>query len=335
MFGTEDLVFVPQDGVLILDDVYNWRRIKFDVHHFGLRLRSVAFDEVVDRVRGATKLMEKSTRHEKDMAALQARADAAVRDLAPLSGAGEVAYTGDLRVETRSPEATWWVRISDHPAESYFPEDYDRTLGHAPGEFTCFQTFGSVVLDGLEGLEVAMAGDEDEGLPFVIEVPNRAGIARFTMPTAEPLALIHEFCGVHGVSANGRTVNVDSRGDIVASHQFCTPLGRVGTTLFATLYIHYRTDPGPPVMGRVPDARILEVAATLERSSFTLVSEGPTHRLYERAGDVVHLYSGLPGHEAEGQPTVPSLLVVAAAEGSIEIEGRAALFDAIRESMRG
>lgn len=335
MFGTEDLVFVPEDGLLILDDVQNWRRIKFDVRRLGLRLRSTAFDEVAERIRSAADLMSKSARHGAEMPRYMAHVDAVIRDLAPLSGAGEVSYTGDLRVETRSSEAGWWVRLSDRPAESFFPEDYDRQVGHASGECTSYPTYGSVHVDMLQGLDIPLAGDEEHGLPFVIEVPNRGGIGRFTMPPLEPLALVHEFCGVHGVSANGRTLNVDARGDVVSSHQFCTPLGRVGGSLYATLYFHYRTEQGSAVIGRVPDQRILDLAATLERSHFKQVGEGPTHRLYEREGDVVHLYSGLTGHEAEGQPVMPSLIVVAAADGSAAVEDRAELFSAIRESLKG
>lgn len=334
MFGTEDLVFVPEEGALILDDVYHWRRVRIDVRQIGLRIRSTAFEEIVDRVRGALKLMEKSERHRAEWGRLNSHADAVLRDLAPLSGSGDIVYTGVLATETGADHATWWVRISDKPAESFFPEDYDRPLTTATGNFTGFQTFGSVNLDGLEGLEVALAGDDEDGMPFTLEVPAKA-LTVGPMPTSEALPLVREFCGVHGVSAHGCTVNVDARGDVAASHQFCTPLGRISECLYATLYVHYAIKPGPAIMGRIPDARVLEVAAMLERSHFKMIGEGPTHRIYEREGDFIHLYSGLQGRESENQAVVPSLLVVAAADGVHDIEPRSDLFEAIREAMKG
>ena len=38
MFGTDDVIYVPEDGVLTFDDLYRWRRFKIDTHRFGVRV---------------------------------------------------------------------------------------------------------------------------------------------------------------------------------------------------------------------------------------------------------------------------------------------------------
>lgn len=332
MFQTEDLIFVPEDSVLILDDVYHWRRLKFDVRRYGIRLRATAFDEVVDRVRGAQRLVEKSPRFAETHGGIIAKSNGHLQRLAQLSGAGDSQYVGELVGDLRNSGARWWLQIGDVPAESFFPEDYEREL-QPVADATPYFTFGSVRFSELDGLEVPLSGEGEEGMPFALDVPTQGGLTRWTMPAEEPLALIREYCGARGVSAHGRSVNIDTLGDVASLHQFCTPLGRIGPELFVTLYCHYPVQVEAPILGRLRDDKVLEYARLLELSSYQLHNEGPTHRVYVRESDVVHLYCGLPGHESEGLGNVPSFLLVAKCAGQSDPLHRAELYEAIREAI--
>lgn len=348
MFGTDDVIYVPEGQPLVFDDVYGWKRYKIDVRHFGLRVRPGAFEEIATRVRSVLGIMRSSPRFAENFGQIDANANQMLRDLTAAAGHGHEALPGKLIDVVRADSASWWIRVSDLPAESFFDEDYEREIG-AAGNSTPHFTYGNVKIAQLDGLDIALTGegeaptpeekaagmDTGSPLPFSIDVPE-GGIQRFTMPPHEPLALVREFCGMHGNSAYGHTMNVTTMGDIAESHQFCTPLGRLGSKLYATIYFHATFPVAAKVMGKIPETRLFDYADLLEKSGFQLIKEGGAFRIYEReGGDVVHLYANLAGKETEGVETMPPVLLVAQAAGQFDPMQRGELFEAIVDTMGG
>ena len=349
MFGTDDVIYVPENHMLVFDDLFAWKRYKLDLRKYGLRIRPDAFEEVANRIRATLHLVKESPRFVDSAGAINENVAAMLHDLTRFAGQGQEAFRGRLEETFRTGEAAWWVRVSDTPPETFFDEDYERSA-EAAGNTTPYFTYGSVHVAQLDGLVVELTGDAtssmpegDEGqeggveadvLPFMVDVPP-GGLERYTIPPTEPLALTREFCGVHGASAWGHTINLTTLADIAESHQFCTPLGRVGAKLYATLYMHIHAPAREAkVLGRLREEQVFPAAELLEASGFALLKEGPTYRIYEReGGDVVHLYSQLPGKETEGFRNMPPFLVVASAAGEYDPMHRAELYEAIREAL--
>lgn len=332
MFGTNDIIYVPEGEQLLFDDVYRWRRFAFDVGKLGLRVRTVAFEQIAERIRGALEVLSHNKRFAERAQSVAARTDGMIHDLSLLAGGIQGELPGTFKELMQSQDAAWWVRLSDHPAESFDAEDYEHTVHVLPGDCTPHMTYGLVNIAQLDDLDLQFADDDEYGLPFAIDVPHQGGLTISSIPPLEPLPLVREFCGVHGVSAFGRTVNMSTLADIVQGHEFSTPMGRIGGGLFATLYIHYGVAAEAPVIAKLREEHVGEYLRLLERSQFAIRSSGPNWRILEREGDIVHLYLGLPGKESEGIDFIPPCLLVAAAAGQFDPMLRSELLEAIRET---
>ncbi len=332
MFGTDDVIYVPEDSLLVLDDIYRWKRFKFNVHRTGLRIRTAAFDIVSERIRTAMDLVRESPRYTEGVAEIIANSEAILKDMAGRSGSMQGRLPGSFEDLFRLPDAMMWLRLSDLPAESFFEEDYPRNV-QSDHDSTPHFVFGNVNIEQLDKLEVDLPGTEEDGLPFSLDFPQENGIGRFTIPPTEPISLVHEYCGAHGASAFGRTVNLNTNGQIAETHQFCTPLGRLGGKLFATLYCHYPVGKMAEVVGPITPEQIQPYIQLLEKSNFQLVNSGPTWRIFDRDGDIVHLYDGLAGKETEGVETMPPIVLVASAAGQFDPMHRAELFEALQQTI--
>lgn len=335
MFGTDDLIYVPEGGKLSLYDVYWWRRLELDVRRAGLRMKASAFDFLSGRMRGTLEIVRESERL-RDMAPkVEENVNTMVRDLAARSGALAGIDPGNFSTECRNPSAKMWVTLSDLPAETFHGDDYERSAD-CDGVFTPFHTYGNVKVAQLDSLEVAISGEEEEvgELPFSIDFPGKDGITLTAPSPLEPLPLVEEFCGVHGASSRGNTVNIDTHGKIPDYHQFCTPLGTLGNHLYCTLYFYLAFSPQARVAGPIRPERLQNFPELMERSGFQVASQGSKHQIFQRNGDVIHLYRDLDGKETEGVPTMQPLLVVACAGGLFDPMQRSELFDAILESLR-
>ncbi len=332
LFGTDDVIYVPEGQPLVFDDVYHWKRFKIDVRRMGVRMKSDTFDEVSGKIRSALDLCRHSPRFEDSIDQIAENSDQMIRDMARISGGIQESLFGSVKDFFRSDQASWWVRLGDLPAESFFEEDYEREA-KADSEATPFPTYGRAHIAQLDSLDLELPGTEEDGLPFALDVPRQDGLTRWTIPPTEPLPLVREYCGVRGASAFGRTVNLNTHGVVEEGHQFCTPLGRVGEKLFVTLYFYYGSQKNAEVSGVVPEEALPHCVDLLGKSKFEISGSGPTWRIFERDGDVVHLYSGLAGKEAEGVETMPSFLLVASAGGQFDPQLRSELYEAIKETI--
>ncbi|HMZ53144.1 MAG TPA: hypothetical protein PK988_12845, partial [Candidatus Sumerlaeota bacterium] len=332
MFRNNDIIYVPQGHPLVFFDVHRWRRFEFDVEKFGLRVRSAAFEQIAGRLRAALEV----SRHGREFAQAHpnapAQTDAMIHDLSLITGALHGEMPASLRHFLLSDGGSWWVKLTDKAAESFHEDDYERTMKPVAGERVPYLTFGSVEIERFDNLEIALSEDEDGELPFAVDVPASGGLSRHVADPLVPLPIIREFCGVHGASAFGNTVNVTTLAEASPTHQFCTPLGRIGEHLFATLYIHYAVNIEAPVMSRIPDQSIEHYMSLLGKSGFEVKHGGNNHRILARGGDVVHLYVGLDGKESEGVEVMPASILVACAAGEFDPMQRAELLEAIKET---
>ncbi|MCC6546348.1 hypothetical protein IT570_04190 [Candidatus Sumerlaeota bacterium] len=332
MFGNNDIIYVPQGQPLVFHDVYRWRRFEFDIESLGLRIHSSAFEQMTGRMRGALEV----SRHHQDFSrrfpTAASDVDAMIHDLSLISGGLHGELPASLKHFLLSDGASWWVRISDKPAESFHEDDYERVLKPLSGERVPYLTFGAVEVQRLNNLEIALSEEEEGQLPFAIDVPADHGLARAVADPLAPLPLIREFCGVHGASAFGSTLNVTTTCEVSSSHQFCTPMGRLGGHLFVTLYVHYAVNVETPVMARIPEQAVQHYLTLLEKSGFEVKSGGNNHRILARGGDVVHLYVGLDGKESEGIEVMPACILVASAGGEFDPMQRAELLEAIKST---
>jgi hypothetical protein len=332
MFGTNDVVYVPEGKELIFDDVYRWKRFKLNVHQFGLRIRPVACENTSDKIRGALELCGNSPRFKDSIEQIKDNTKQIISDLAGHAGQVQGSLFGSLPHFFQSEKSIWWVHLSDLPGESFYEEDYENNIS-SPTQITPYETFGLMKIAQLDLLNIELVKDEENKFPLAIDTPEENGLTRWTIPPTEPLHLVKEFCGVHGVSANGRTINIDSKAAIPEGHQFCTPLGILGKKIFATLYVNYDITPADPVTMVLTDKQLEVVQKNLEDSDFKLVHTGPTWRILEREGDVVHLYSGLAGKETEGVETMPHFLLVVSSGGSFDPAMRNELLEAIKQTL--
>lgn len=334
MFGTDDVIYVPEGAQLVFDDIYRWRRFKLDVRHFGLRMEPHALAEAGDRLRQALARVQESPRFVDSAVQIAANTEEMIHTLGIMARpAPDAASPGSLQDFFRAASVRWWLRITDLPGESFFDDDYETTPLSSPGGVP-YNTFGTLHVAQLDGMDLQLAKDAAGVQPLCIDVPPETGLTRWTIPPDQPLALLREYCGVHGASAHGHTMNVDTRAAVAEEHQFCTPLGRLGSKLFATLYVHYTNPVEAEVLGRIGEDAVPAAAELLEESGFALIREGRSFRIYGREGDIVHLYAGLDGKESEGAPAMPAFILVSQAAGQTDPMNRGALFEGIRDALR-
>lgn len=333
-FGSDNVIFVPPGTVLTIDDIVHWRRMRVDVLRGRGRLRPDGFIRFRDALKSATDILAGSRKKPEGAPDYRVRAEEILRavqvDKAPPDSA-----PGSTRAarELLGQEGwTWWIRFTDKPAESFHEEDYDEGVGLPKEPIISWPLYGGVFLDEFDELDCAMPETEEDSA-FALDLPADDGLAFEELPTHEPLPLVREFCGARGSSIHGCTVNVDTRGDLVADHAVCTPLHRVGAGIFATLYLHLTVPSKDRVLKALNVAAFAAVAETLGQSGFAVAAEGETWRILDRDGDVVHLYGGLPGKEAEGFEYMPAFLLVARAGGLTDPVSRSELLGAILETM--
>jgi hypothetical protein len=330
-FGTNNLIFVPEDEVLSLWDIQSWTRMRLDTRRLTVRPRQATLDQITMDVEEALSGLSRAAKRKKAKLPdeLRSRADTVLNSLE-----GFIAPEAVINVRMESPGLagmTWWVRITDAPTESYFPEDYVDAPVH-PTRADAFPVFGSMTLERLGTLDIPFPAD-GAGAAFFLLIPEDA-IQVESIPAEEPLPLIREYCGVNGVSAHGHSVNIDTISKITANHSGCTPLSRVGSELFATLYFHLQCDVANSVCAALPTGKAPVVLEVLDRSRFEIISAAEPGRLpawciLRREEDVVHIYHGLEGKESEGHHTMPDLVVVTRAGGTSDPELRSQLLQQI------
>jgi hypothetical protein len=325
-FGTENLIFVPEGGRLRVWDLHSGLRLELDTRHGSARLRPRGLEMATGEITLAVAELQRNRATRANAARYQVDAARVLDSLGTAPGAEP------RRVLPAFPAgfgATWWIRLSDAPVESFFPEDYAEADALS-GPPVALPVYGSLHVKCLEDLDVPLPIREDEA-PLWLLLPERGGYGLAPFDPLEPLPLTAEFCGSGGVSARGNSVNLRLDARIATEHQGCTPLREVAPGILATLYFHLESSDDPAVCARLASKHVAVVRGTLADSGFRVAAEGPDWTILERKGYAVHLYDGLEGRESAGVPRLPAFLYVASASGSNEPAARADLLQQIVE----
>lgn len=326
-FGTDNIIYVPEDDILSVYDLYSWRVMRFSVHEFRARLRKSRMEDVLRQSRRLLKDYLATPEGKAAPDETRQRLDGFLHDLIGAAEIPEVeSLDGNWLSQATAPRTiTFWVRIGDAPAESFFDEDYipcpqpDRSLRAAP-------LYGMISLACVGEAELAFSEQGDDAA-FVLELPPETACRNVPLDPSIPLPILHEFCGLRGASNRGVSANYTTRGELAPESIGCIPLHRIGSGGYATLYFHLVTELAYPVSLRVRGERIRQAIQRLETLGYECREEGPRHQLWHREspGDIVHFYHDLPGKESEGVRFLPSFVLAAQAGGTHAPAARARL----------
>ncbi len=325
-FGTDNIIYIPEGGRLNIFDVYRWERRTLDVQRSTVRLRSSAMERLKKEIARCVKDLDK---HAETRSALVENKVALKAFLKDLTESEVNTITVPFAPQTES-DMTWWVRLSDHPVESFHSEDYEETTDGLASELFARRLYGSCSIT---------AGEQHE-IPFPAEGDKAAfeWLAPFmeceSIDPTEPLPIAREFCGASGVSAFGNSVNIDTKGELAATHLGCCPIRIIGGGTFATLYFSMLSDVRARVMSQLTAGWLDRIPELLKQSKFQEYPSGMNWRIFERNGDVVHVYENLEGKESAGYLTMPPFLLVASAGGDPSPQLRELLLDSILDVLK-
>lgn len=334
-FGTENLVFVPEGATLTLVDAERARRYRINSRRCRVRLRPGACDALRGGVEAALEKLKSAPRYAASIIELAARAN---RMLGELEGSfavprGRLGKDPTIENALEASGLRCWLRLSDSPAESFFAEDYTEHEG--PGESTTLSYLlpGSIHLEWLDRFELPLPASGLESA-FALDLPEEDGLFTEALPPGEPLPLVDEFCGARGVSNRGFSVNLDSKARVASDHMGALPAMLLGDGLFATLYFHLRTQSPHEVTARLRGGLLDAATHRLTSSGYAVKEVAPGCSIFSSAqGNVLHLYRGLPGHESGGAFEMPTFLYAALAAGSPNPTHRAAMLEALIDSV--
>lgn len=328
-FGTGNLVFVPPEGRLRIRDLYHGRVVSIDLLRSRLEIRPAAFQEL--EVRAAEKVQSLGKATSQRSAECAEAVTRFVESVRTVAGTEERVPPPPQQVPP--PMTTLWVRVTDQPAETFFEEDYDEAPEPDPTS-AALPIYGTCLVAEADELEVPFPR-VGAGAAFELFVPEAGGLLLEDLDPRQPLPIVHEFCGVEGVSSRGESVNLSVRGEVSGNAMGCAPLRRIGSSAFATLYFSQSFEVEHEVAGAFSGREFAALAAVLGRSHFRRLDSGKGWTILVRGdGDIVHFYHGLEGKESAGAATVPPLVFVAQAGGSLEPAARAALLTQFRELLR-
>lgn len=325
-FGTENLVFVPAGEQLFIFDIYAWRFIRFDVLNLYVRMKPFALEGLGTQLDSAVKSIRKRGAQSKKADDHEAAAVSFLRSLQK-NPANQISATAAV---ANVPGFSPWIRLTDKPAETFFPEDYEEA-GNYDGPVVAVPLYGNCHIEEMGDHEVPFPGSGEEAA-FELLVPNQ-GIVSSAMAKDELLPLVDEYCGASGVSSHGNSVNITLQAQLSANHLGCVPLRRVGESVFATLYFNMNTEPAAQVIAPLERQPFLNAGKLLLKSRFHIHAEHKNCQMFVRDGDCVHIYHDVEGLEASGIRTMPPFIIVVTAGGTADPQERGELLKSILQQL--
>jgi len=225
--------------------------------------------------------------------------------------------------------ATFWVRISQEPVESFFPEDYPERPAADPGAPVVLSTIGTVAFNAMGDTECELPSERPHSFDLAALGADPITSVEPLAPDA-PLPLLREYCGLNGSSNQGEMVTIDLHSQIPDASLAAIPIRREGTTRYDTLYLHLETMVGDrmPVFPFRHD-QAARIAERLKESGFSPTRRSKRFSVWERGHDTIQLYRLLEGKESEGVPVLPSFCLATQADASSWWEDRVNLLEAV------
>lgn len=330
-FGTSNICWVPEGEVFHFIDLHHWAQWRIDLDLWRIALAPAGIAHLRESAREGFALCR--TRFKGDAEALAAveQGEHFVASLPEtLSDLPEQA--ADLALP-QGPLTSLWLRLSDVPLESFYPEDY-RSVPETVESHGVLPSVGALTLPGCDELEIPLLGEGDAR--FFLLTPTLDCVAEYPLPHDRPPPILEEFCGYLGNSNRGRMVNLRLEGGIATENPVAIPLFRLAEREgFATLYLHFSTPPEPTVLAPLRPSQAARVETSLTAQGFDRTFSAGRNIVFQRGGDCLHALWDLPGLESEDQPALPPILLAARAQGSRDPLLREALLTAALQAALG
>lgn len=335
-FGTDNIYVVPPGESLQIYDIYNWRVLKLNLARLKVYLNQDYLPEI-----------------KRELASVRKRLATLLQGKKPLVGEKELngffeGFNSCMLPQLDSQAAqtalnkifapqsvTFWLRISDEPLESFFPEDYwDRAGNEVISEQELLLPVNvSLYLGSLEGYELPLAlDDEASGVPFVIGFKPEQLLQVASIPPLEFLPLADDFCGALGASGRGIVINYTPFATLSQQNLAATPLYKVGAAHYVTLYFSLTTRAEYNIIFPLTEKQTQIAIEKMQQAGFRIVKYENENYLLRRQDSIVHLYCSAPGKETVSvDKFLPPFLLLVANEGKCSPAERAALMSVLSD----
>ncbi len=317
--------------MLRIYDLYDWRIFSLDVHNFRLYLNTTYRGDIKKKVNEAYRRAIAKKSHSSQKNKIQPKLKEFFNSLEVASApAGQ----NPLLQRIFAPQqATFWMRLSDGPLESFFPDDYQHSQPTTPRPLNIFPLYGSLIFSTLGDYEL-MLPEEDYDQAFLLDVPPTTGISVSPLPADQLLPIDNEFCGAFGYSNKGNLITYTQSSEISTENLCCIPLYRIHDTLYATLYLHLQTPVGYDVIIKPPERVLPTLHNLFAEHGFHRIHEQKGNAIYRRQDDVLHLYENVAGRESLGSRFLDPFILLVQKNGTHNPAERSKLIDELALSFR-
>jgi len=315
---------VPDGEKLAVYDIYNMRRLCLDIGSWAMFFNEAHQDRIGKEIDSARERWEKHQQSRESIARGKEAIDAFLTDF-PWQSYPRKSFP-NVREIFHPQEITFWVRFSDTAQESFYMEDYHLPPTLPPQKGAPVPVIGSVYLSSIGDYELNIHEEVlDQG--FFLRIPPERGVTNAPLLCDEILPLDEGYFGAYSASEKGRIINLTHDAHISGENLCCTPLYRIGSHLFITLYFHLRTNVEYDVLLRFPERKIPYARALLSEIGFKRSSEHHQNEIYQREESLVHLYINAAGKESLGSFYLPPFFLVSSHEGSRDPATRSKLME--------
>ncbi len=322
-FETDNIFYVPEGGRLRIYDLYHWRIVSIDVHNFRLYLNTTYLADIKKKVTEAYRRSIAKRSHTSREEKVRSKLKEFFNSLEVASAPAEQNLL--LQRIFAPQQATFWVRLSDGPLESFFPDDYQHSQP-TPRTLNMFPLYGSLVFSALGDYEFTLP-QEHYDQAFLLDVPPTTGITVCDLPADQLLPIDNEFCGSFGYSNKGNLITYTQSSEISTENLCCIPLYRIRSSLYATLYLHLQTSVKYDVIIKLPERVLPTLHNLFAEHGFHRIHEQNGNAIYRRQGDVLHVYENVAGKESLGSRFLAPFILLVQKNGTHHPGERSTLID--------
>lgn len=324
-FGTDNIYYVPEGEYLSVIDLYHFHRVMLKPAEWSLFYDADRVGYCIEQI--ATFLSQWKEGREAEQITEAATISASFLDSLVTCPTPKQFHSG-LKDVFEPQNVVYWIRCSDAPLESFFPEDYQKSPSGVKVE-KAMPVIGSFRLSVLDDAEIPLhKSEEDTG--FYLHASEES----YYRETLDPLTLLplnEGFFGSHGSSGKGRVINLDHDARISNENMICTPLHTNGKYFYATLYCHLKTQVNYQVIFPFPERRMDFANALFSELGYESVKQENGNEIFRRGDDIVHYYSNAAGKETLGKTNLKPFIVAVMAGKSTAPSRRAPLLQEFRK----
>lgn len=322
-FETDNIFYVPEGRSLHIYDLYDWRIISLDVHKFRLYLNTTYLHDIKKKVSEAYR----RSFAKRSLASQKEEVQTRLKEFFNCLELANAPAQQNLSLERIfAPQlATFWVRVSDSPLESFFSDDYQQSQP-TTSPLNIIPLYGSLLFSALGDYEL-MLPQEDYDQAFLLDVPTTLGLTVSPLPADQLLPIDNEFCGSFGYSNKGNLITYTQSSEISKENLCCIPLYRIRNNLYVTLYLHLKTPVEYDIMVKPPEHALSTLHNLFAEHGFQRIYEEKGNAIYRRQDDVLHLYENVAGKESLGSRFFAPFILLVQKNGTHDPAERSKLID--------